>query len=439
MSSTPSLVTTLQHALAEHAAAPVLVAFSGGPDSTALLHALARIPEARSRGLRAIHVDHGMQPQSHAWADHCRALGEQLDVAVTVHRVSVTDAGDGPEAAARDARYTALLQDMEPGACLVTAHHRDDQAETVLLRLMRGSGPQGVGAMRPWQAWADGWLWRPLLATPRRALAEYVHQHRLAVIDDPANDTLDSTRNFLRHDILPRLENHRPGTIASLARSARLQSDAAAWLEQQASATLDSMPQAADDQLPARQWLELAPALRGAVLDQWLHARGLPVPDLAQRGQLCQQIHQARHDRVPLVQWPGGAIHVWRGRLFAHRPMSAPESVWRAPWRGEPITLADDTRLRLQPREDTALPELPALTVTQGETGVRLQPSGAPHTRHLTALLAAADVPPWRRPFWPLIRDAEGELLAVADRWFTPAGEHWFAKHGCRPLWQPPA
>ena len=197
----------LTAALADHPANPLCVAFSGGPDSTALLHALATLP--RERALRAVHVDHGLHPDSVRWAEHARTFCAGLEIPCTVCRVSVdTRAGLGIEGAAREARYAALAGQLQPGELLLTAHHRDDQVETVLLKLLRGAGPEGLGGMRVRRPLGAGELWRPLLDVPRAVLRDYVQAHALACLDDPANADPRLARYVLRHEILPRLAAH---------------------------------------------------------------------------------------------------------------------------------------------------------------------------------------------------------------------------------------
>src|SRR5690606_11245758 len=146
---------------------PLLVGFSGGLDSTVLLHRLARDGEWRARGLRAIHVHHGLHAEADAWAAHCARACARLDVPLDIARVRVErDGGQGLEAAARRARHAAFAEVLGSGAILVLAHHRDDQAETFLLRALRASGVDGLAAMRAWRRFGDGWLWRPLLERP---------------------------------------------------------------------------------------------------------------------------------------------------------------------------------------------------------------------------------------------------------------------------------
>jgi tRNA(Ile)-lysidine synthase len=156
---------------ADGAARAVLVGLSGGLDSVVLLHLLAAQPSIRAAGLRAIHVHHGLQAAAGEWAAHCHALCDALGVPFQVMKVEVVrDAGGGLEAAAREARRAAFADALRDDEVLALAHHRDDQAETFLLRALRASGPDGLAAMQPWQRFATGWLWRPLLGVPRTQL-----------------------------------------------------------------------------------------------------------------------------------------------------------------------------------------------------------------------------------------------------------------------------
>ena len=441
----PDLRTHLAAALAAAPDGPLRVGFSGGLDSSALLHALAALPEARARGLAAIHVDHGLHADSAAWAEHCVALCAALQLPLTILRVHVTrDCGDGLEAAARTARYTAFAGALPAGGVLALAHHRDDQAETVLLKLLRGAGPEGLGGMRPLRAFAGGWLWRPLLDRPRRALAGYVAAHGLACIDDPANAEPGLARSFLRHTILPQLARHWPDPAQALAASAALCRDAAAHLEAEATAALAALQSdtaagldMADfdaTSLDARGWCALPAALRGRVLERWLHALDLPAPTRTQRATLEHQLATARSDRVPRVAWPGAEVRAWRGRLYALPIALDPPDGWKLDWNGAPLALPGGGKIELQPR---SLVLDPPLRVRQRRAGEHLQPASDPHTRTLHDLFQRWGVPPWRRGRCPLIEDADGHLLAVADLTCTDAGAALFARLGARPRWLP--
>jgi tRNA(Ile)-lysidine synthase len=432
----------VKHTLSAHLAAALAgipdaalcVAYSGGPDSTALLHALAQLPAARARGLRALHVDHGLHPDSATWAEHCRRFCAELELPCDVVRVRVeTHRGEGVEAAARHARYVAFAAQLRVGEILLLAHHRDDQAETVLLKLLRGAGPEGLGGMRERRPLGRGELWRPLLHDIARAqLHDYVALHALPCLDDPSNADTRLARNHLRHEILPRLAAHRSQAVDSILHSATLSRAAADALRTQWLSAFATLHDDASDSLDAAGWLALVPALREPLLDHWLHGRNLPAPTTAQRAQIERQCG-ARAGQSPCIRWPGAELHVWKGRLWTHAPRPAIDPDWQASWRGEPLTLPDGGKLTL--RDEHA--RLPApLTVRLRQGGERIKPAGDAHTRELRDLFQQAALPPWQRLACPLLHEGS-ELVAVADRWISARGRELFAAAGSLPHWQP--
>jgi tRNA(Ile)-lysidine synthase len=422
----------LRAALASTAPAPLCVAFSGGPDSSALLHALAQLPAARARGLRALHVDHGLHPDSAAWARHAERFCAALEVPCEVLRVQVDGhQGTGVEAAARHARYAALATRLREGEYLLLGHHRDDQAETVLLKLLRGAGPEGLGGMRVLRPFGRGQLWRPLLALSRQQLRDYVAAHRLECIDDPSNADTRLARNQLRHQILPRLTQHWPQAVESILHSAALCRAAADALRLQWLAAFDALHDPASGSLDAAGWLALLPALREPLLDHWLHARGLAAPTTAQRRQIERQCG-ARAGQLPCVRWAGAELHIWKGRLWALPPAPAIDAGWQAPWHGEPLALPGGGELALDPA-DARLDAPLQLRLRRG--GERIKPAGDAHTRELRDLFQQSQLPPWQRQACPLLY-AGDELVAVADRWASARGAAIFRQAGALPRWR---
>lgn len=432
----------LTAALAASPATPLCVAFSGGPDSTALLHALAQLPEARKRGLRALHVDHGLQADSEKWARHCQAFCGSLGVSLTCLRVTVNDThGEGVEAAARHARHAAFAGELRAGEWLALAHHRDDQIETILLKLLRGAGPEGLGGMRPLRPFAHGCLWRPLLDVPRSALREYVATNDLPCIDDPANTDPRFARNVLRNEILPRMAHHWPHAGASILHAATLCRTAADHLAHDAQGALSSLRHA-DSTLDADGWLALPEALRTPVLLCWLHELGLPAPTDAQRRELERQTARAAEDALPRIAWPGAEVRVWNERLHAMPPLAMPPADWFAGWDGAALqlppgcgTLALQATAEGSPPPRTTGFDVP-LVVRFRHGGERIKPVGDPHTRELRDLFQQACIPPWIRERCPLIY-AQDQLIAIADLWTSQAGENVFASAGAKPRWLP--
>jgi tRNA(Ile)-lysidine synthase len=424
------------------AAPPALcVGFSGGPDSTALLHALAQLPEARDRGLRAIHVDHGLHADSAAWSRQCADFCAALDLPLTTVRVQVdTGRGEGIEAAARHARRKAFAEHLVENEWLLLAHHRDDQVETVLLKLLRGAGPEGLGGMRERRPFGHGTLWRPLLETPRAVLLNYLTEKDLSSIDDPANDDPGFSRNRVRHVLLPVIAKHWPNADASILHAARLCRDTADYVWGEADTALAGLWRDAGT-LDTAGWLALPDALRAPTLDTWLRARGCAVPPDASRAELERQTARASGDRMPRVAWPGAEVRAWDGRLHALPPLAPPPVEWQARWNGASLDLpADCGSLRLEAEHsDAASTRLPhPLSVRFRHGGERLKPHDDPHTRELRDLFQQVRMEPWLRERCPLIYE-DDQLVAVADLWSSERAESLFAACNARPRWRRPA
>lgn len=439
MSNQHALPDALRHALDSRPHGPLCVGFSGGADSTALLHALAHTPQARGRGLRALHVDHGLHEDSGRWAEHCARFCEALDVPIEIVRVQVeAGRGEGLEAAARHARHAAFAKSLRPGEWLALAHHRDDQVETVLLKLLRGAGPHGLAGMREQRPLAQGTLWRPLLETPRSVLREYVTVHGLPFIEDPSNADIRLSRNFLRAEILPRLHAHWPQASASITHTAALCRDTAKHLDALADSALQSLRREGRA-LDAPGWSVLPDALRPLVLERWLHEQGLRTPTHVQVAELRRQVTEARGDHVPRITWPGAEVRVWRGALHAMPPPGEIPEGWESTWRGEPLQLPGGGTLVLEDASGNSSSHLldTPLRVSFRGGGERIKPAGDAHTRELRDLLQRAGIPPWQRAQLPLIF-ADDELLAVGDLWLSERGRVRLGL-GIRLKWQRPA
>ncbi|HCC7937922.1 TPA: tRNA lysidine(34) synthetase TilS, partial [Klebsiella pneumoniae] len=215
------MTADIAHTLHPHR--QLLVAFSGGLDSTVLLHQLVLLREQDpSLTLRAVHVHHGLSAHADDWVAHCRQICQQWQVPLVVHRVTLARGGLGVEAHARAARYQAFQDTLNAGEVLVTAQHQDDQCETLLLALKRGSGPTGLSAMAPSSAFAGSRLLRPLLNETRESLRQWALAHQLSWIEDESNQDDTYDRNFLRLRVIPVLRERWPHFSEAVARSASL-------------------------------------------------------------------------------------------------------------------------------------------------------------------------------------------------------------------------
>jgi len=210
----------------------MIIAYSGGLDSHVLLHAVAAMrAELTGCEFIAVHINHGLSEKAGQWTKHCANQCEVLNITFAHINVDAKNkTGESPEAVAREVRYQAFREFMQPGDCLLTAHHQDDQAETLLIQLLRGAGPRGLAAMPYYSDFAEGWHARPLLNFSRDELHEYAQQtfsqNQSAWIDDESNSDTRFDRNFLRHEIIPKLKARFPGMAATLSRSAGLCAEA---------------------------------------------------------------------------------------------------------------------------------------------------------------------------------------------------------------------
>jgi len=433
--ASPALPNILDRAVATLASGPIAVAFSGGMDSSALLHALAASAQVRSRGLRAIHVDHGLHADSAQWADHCTRTCLALSVAIDIRKIEIDRArGTGIEDAARAARMAAFAQALQPGEFLALAQHRDDQAETILLKLLRGAGPQGLGGMRALRPLGGGWLWRPLLDLPRRTLRDYAQSHDVRWIDDPSNDEMHIERNFLRREILPRMRERWAEVEKPLAHSARWLQATADFVDAEAQKALARWQGIDPSTLAWAGWLALPDALRDPVLRLWLRGIGLDEPTHLHVAELERQLRQSRADRSPCIAFATTELRRYRDLLYAKRPAPSAPSQWHVRWYGELLHLPTGGCLSLQPARLLDTP----LHVSYRRGGERIKPTGGKHTRDLRLLLQEAGVPPWRRDSIPLIH-REGELLAVGDLVLSDAGRDLLDAMGSRIVWSPSA
>jgi tRNA(Ile)-lysidine synthase len=440
VSFTPErLLRALEDCLAGVAGPPpsgLCVALSGGLDSTVLLASLARLRDAQkiSAPLRAIHVDHALHADSAQWAAACRSFAAGLRVPLDEVRVDAAAAhGESPEAAARAARYGALKARLGTGEVLLTAHHADDQLETILLQWLRGGGLRAVAGMERSAAFGPGWHARPMLDFPRDVLHAWAMQAGLAWLEDPSNLDTRYDRNYLRLEVLPALRRRWPSVARTAGRVAEYAADA---LELEAVLAAADLRDVADGAALSLARLHALPdARQRAVLRAWLRRLALPAPAARTLAALRHDMKAAAADRIPSVEWPGAVVRRYRERLHAEAPLRSEfrTGEWR-PAEMLVFRLADGSSLELVADVGQGLSRarLPAaVDVAARAEGGTFQPAGAAHRRPLRKWFQDRGVLPWRRDAIPLL-SAAGEIVAVAD--ISCAAE--FAARPGEPSWR---
>ncbi len=423
------------------------VAFSGGLDSTALLAACAQLPHAKGR-LRALHVDHQLNPDSARWAAHCRRTARALGVPLQVRAVRVPrPRGASLEAVARLARYRAFAAGLRPGEALLSAHHEDDQLETVLLQLLRGAGVAGLAAMPQVAPFAQGLLARPLLELRHQVLAQWLASRGIPWIEDPSNADTRLDRNYLRAQVLPLVRARWPAASATVARSARHAAQAQRLLDELAAGDLGKASVGEALSAPVLRTLTLDRRMNA--LRHWVVAAGLLAPSTRRLEQIAGALLDARPDSRPQVAWEGASVRreaqlLW---LRAAPPATAPartpprdEVEWRwARQRTCPLPKELGTLLlRADARGPLNLDALPPrLTARARRGGEKLRPIPGGARRALKGLLQEARVPLEVRAQLPLVF-AAGKLVAVADRWLDESVQATVGgQRRARLIWRP--
>jgi tRNA(Ile)-lysidine synthase len=408
--STPVATTSsqLKTRLASHLASvlrpgqKLLLAFSGGLDSRVLLELLAVLRPGIGFELSAMHVHHGLSPNADDWAKFCSDTCASLNIPIQIVYVNVPKrSGLGVEAAARDARYQALMS--ADADYVVLAHHQDDQAETLLLQLLRGAGAKGLSGMAVQDTQRR--LLRPLLDTSRAELLAFAQQQQLQWITDESNADISFDRNYCRHEILPIIEQRFPAAKQTLARSASHLAEAAVLLDELAQ--IDA-GQVETGQLDLMVLASLPEPRARNLLRWWLAANGQPLPSTIRLQEMLRQLLTAKADAGVKISVNNAGVYLRRYRGFAYLKPGNGGMPVALIWQGEPeLRLPDNSRLIFEKRIGHGLAfkrlGINKLRIAQRIGGERFKPDLAKPTRTLKHLLQEANMPPWQRERLPLI------------------------------------
>jgi len=396
------------------------VAYSGGLDSHVLLHALTTLPPVVSTRLLAIHIHHNISEHADKWAHHAQSVCDDLGLTLRLIKIDASSpSGRSPEAWARHLRYQACKEEMQAGDILLTAHHKDDQAETLLLQLLRGAGPKGLAAMPRQCNFGEALHVRPLLAVSRQSLHEYAINQNLQWVEDDSNRDRRYDRNYLRNDILPMLRGRWAGLTATLSRTADNQADAAVLMEELAKIDMQTCYQARHRSLAVNAVKHLSLLRQGNLIRYYIQYLNLPLPDRKKLIHVLHDVVSSKQDATPCVSWDGAEVRRYMEHLIALAPLPQHDSNERIDWDlGTPCELAGESLIAKSVMgggiKKACLTQ--AVTVGFRKGGEALKPAGQHHHRTLKKLFQEAGIPPWQRERIPLLflRD---KLVAAVGFW----------------------
>lgn len=420
--SSPLSPKQLVPLLPDFSGANCWVAYSGGLDSSVLLHLLASLRDqlGLQHRLKAIHINHQISPNAKAWAQHANQVCDTLSVPLVVELVDVVNDGQGIEEAARKARYQVFEKYLESGDWLLMAHHADDQAETLLLRLLRGTGPKGLAGMPLHRTLGKGQLHRPLLSFTRQTLEAYAAAHQLTWVEDESNQADTYDRNYLRNQVMPLLKARWPQASERFVDAAKLVADQqqlwALNIREQLESMRDCGPWGAS--LNLSRLLKLSPYHRAEIIREWAAISGLDIPEAKHLHQLERQLLHLQPDAELRIDWGRASLRLSQGRLYLLRladndvffhqtiALEADDLV---------VPLPNGASLQFKYCDDPDTTKLSAggtLTITPRSTGDKCKPNNRRHSQTLKKLFQELNVPAWVREHLPVIRRDE-QILAV--------------------------
>ena len=432
------------------AANAYIVGFSGGADSTALLHALSTVEDQLGTPVSAVHVNHGLHDDADLWQQKCAVFCQQNRIKLFCLKIDLKNrTGKGLEAEARHLRYEAMSALLTPETCLLTAHHADDQAETLLLNLMRGSGVDGLSAMPESRPLGKGLLQRPMLEFQNSAILDYLHKNNIEWTEDPSNQCLNHDRNFVRHEVIPLLEKRWPEISKRLLLTRKAMTGARQLLERLSD---DYIGQNLDHPYVLTITTQLIgdPELFKLVMRHWMKQSGRPTIPVYRLEVFYTQVKQANHNPNVVVKWAGSSLHFYKQKLWLLPDpgvLPCPVIEWRT---GQnEVDLGSDIGLLIfEQRNETGkrseYQPRPKKTVGPGsKLSVlgRLDLEGSvidlgTYHKSLKNLFQTGDIPPWLRDCIPLCK-LDGELVAMGDWCFSASFESWLSENNIRMNWYP--
>lgn len=368
----------------------LVIAYSGGVDSHVLLHAFKQLHQADSTifSLRAIHIHHGLNSKASQWQQHAQHICDVLDIPLNIGVLNLNiQKGDSIEAAARAARYAYFANHLMPDEILCTAHHQNDQLETVLLQLLRGAGPKGLSAMPSQEKFAKGILARPLLEVSHDLILKYAQEYQLDYREDESNANVQFDRNFLRHEIIPVLKKRYPQAAQTVSRSAMHCASTQAVLEDYLQQELVQLEGDFPNTLSRKKLLGFDANTQSHLLRTWLQARNIPMPSTQQLKGI-QKLLGMKNDVKAIITWQDYSARLYRDSLFAEKTEAF-----------HPSRLVMDMSL---------------LSTELLDKDIQIQFYEKGQGLHLKKVFQSLNIPPWQRSSIPLIYTKQ-KLTAIFD------------------------
>jgi tRNA(Ile)-lysidine synthase len=409
-----------------------------------LLHLCAAIRDRYPHlAFHAIHVHHGLHPDADAWGSHCESAALALRIPLVIKHVNALPvAGESPEEAARNARYGAFSQHIHPGDLLLLAHHQDDQAETVLLQLLRGAGLEGISGMPSCTSYHEGFLLRPLLNVSSKQIADWASDYKIKWIDDPSNSQDRYDRNYLRHEIMPLLRRRWPATSEVISRSARHAASAAAH-QKERQHNLGLLVTNPKGQLDLSACRTLSTDDRALALRSWISNQVDRMPSEKFINELWMTFGESEPDREPRLQMPdGSSLLRYRESVYRIKHLLEPKPCRWSQW---PVTLQlpNNNGQFVMSGSDAPIPFPPVtlggqLYVSYRMGGERIRLKGREGHHELKDLFQAAGIPPWIRSRMPLLYK-DDLLISIGGVWTNEEATSITSLFGkLHPRWIPP-
>ncbi len=408
VSSTLSPQSLLQKIQELSSSKNILIAYSGGLDSHVLLHLITQLSSLAAYTVRAVHIHHGLQQQADAWVSHCQQVCDNLNISLQIEYLNLTiTKGESLEEVARTARYGAFKNLLQKDELLLTAHHQDDQAETLLLQLFRGAGVQGLAGMPRITEFASGQHARPLLNESLQTLKKYANQYQLDYIEDPSNKNNVFDRNYLRNEIIPELKKRWPSIGKTISRSVAIQAETKHLLDEFAEKDLKLVlvdTEQGVDKLSIPKLQGLSVPRQKLVIRYWISTNGFKPPSETKLNHIFSNIIDASEDAQPLLEWAGVELRRYQGCLYIMSPLAEHDSkqvfVWENPQQAFVIS---SLNIKIPAIMNSPDEFKEPITIRFRKGGEKITDSKRTISISLKNYLNEVGIPPWLRSRIPLI------------------------------------